>query len=189
MDVEVDDRNALEPELSLGDARRDGDVVEDAEAHRAAGERVVTGRPDEREAAAQRRLDRRAGRKRRCLVRRLGAERVAVEPDRRVAVANQLDMLGGVAEEKLLLARGTSLAPKVLVGEQDSEALGTLRVAAGRVQPRHRRMRQDVDSAATRSARPSRPRLSRKEDASAHVGADGARGGRGAEASIAAIRR
>jgi hypothetical protein len=106
---------------------------------------VVTGRPHEREASAQRRLDRRPRRERRGLVRRLGAERVAVEPDRRVALANQLGVLRGVAEEDLFLGRGTPLAPEVLVAEQDGETLGTLRVPAGRVQSREGRVRQDVD--------------------------------------------
>ncbi len=139
MHVPVDDRDALEPELALGDARRDGDVVEDAEAHRAAGERVMAGRPHEREPSAQRRLDRGARRERRRLVRRLGAERVAVEPDRRVAIANQLDVLGGVAQEKLVLTRGAPLTPDVLAAEEDGETLGPVRMGAGRVQPRHRR--------------------------------------------------
>ena len=75
------------------------------------------------------------------------------------------------------------------MGEQHREPLGPLRMAAGRVQPRERGMRQDVDSAATRVATPPSPSCSRKEDASAHVGDVSARGGRGAEASIVAIRR
>ena len=193
MDVPVDDRHALEPELALGDARRDGDVVEDAEAHRAPGERVVARRPHEREAAAQRRLDRRARRERRSLVRRLGAERVAVEPDRRVAVANQLDVLGGVAQEKLVLPRRAPLAPDVLVAEEDGEPLGALRMAARRVQPRHRRMRQDVDELIP--ARAPSPRGRRGRDRRESWTPPPtlvlliARGGRGAEASIVAIRR
>ena len=94
-------------------------------------------------------------------------------------------MLGGVAEEELVLTRGAPLAPEVLVAEEDGEPLGPLRVAAGRVQPRERRMRQDVDelsSARTRSARPPRPRPSRMVDASAHVGrcaCEGRKGGGG----------
>ena len=41
VDVEVDDRDALEAELALRRARRDRDVVEQAEAHRPVGQRVV----------------------------------------------------------------------------------------------------------------------------------------------------
>ena len=41
VDVEVDDRDTGEAELGLRVARRDGDVAEDAEAHRGARERVV----------------------------------------------------------------------------------------------------------------------------------------------------
>ena len=81
MDVEVDDRDALEPEPGLRGARGDRDVVEHAEPHRAPGEGVVTGRTDEGEAAAQRRLDRGSRRERRGLERRRGADGVAVEPD------------------------------------------------------------------------------------------------------------
>ena len=145
VDVEVDDRHPLEAEPRLRRPGRDGDVVEDAEAHRAAGERVVAGRTDEREAAAQRRLDRRPGRERGSLERRRGADRVAVEPDRVVDRADELDVLGGVAEQELLGRRRAALAPDVLVREQDREPLGPLRVAAGRVQPRQRGVRQDVD--------------------------------------------
>ena len=58
VDVPVDDRDALEAELGLGRPGGDGHVVEEAKAHRAVGRRVVAGRPDEREAAARRGLDR-----------------------------------------------------------------------------------------------------------------------------------
>ena len=52
MDVEIDDRDACEPELRLGVSSRDGDVVQEAEAEGQVGERVVAGRPDERERVA-----------------------------------------------------------------------------------------------------------------------------------------
>src|SRR5205085_7266390 len=51
VDVPIDDRHAPDPELGLGLPRSDRDVVEQAEAHRATGQRVVAGRADEREAA------------------------------------------------------------------------------------------------------------------------------------------
>ena len=67
-----------EPELRLREAGGDGDVVEEAEAHRAPGERVVAGWPDEREAAALDRLDCPPAARQRRAVRRLGRRGVAV---------------------------------------------------------------------------------------------------------------
>ena len=154
-----------------------------------AGEGVVAGRAHEREAAAQRRLDRRARRERGGLERRRRADSVAVEPETVLDRADELHVLGRVAEQQLVDRRRAALAPDVLVGEQHLEPFGSLRMPAGRVQPRHCGVRQDVDSAATRLATPPSPRPSRKEDASAHAGDVSARGGRGAEASIVAIRR
>ena len=61
VDVPVEDRDALQAELGLREAGGDGGVVEEAKAHRAAGERMVAGRPHEREAAALDGLDRTAG--------------------------------------------------------------------------------------------------------------------------------
>ena len=58
MDVRVDDRHPLEAERGLRPAGRDRDPVEDAEAHRAVPQRVVAGRPAEREPTGSRRLDR-----------------------------------------------------------------------------------------------------------------------------------
>ena len=46
MDVPVDDQHALRASVE-GGLRGDGDVIEQAEAHRAPGERVVAGRTDE----------------------------------------------------------------------------------------------------------------------------------------------
>ena len=60
VDVPVDDRHPLRPELCLRRAGGDRDVVEEAEAHRAVGGRVMAGRPDDRERTARGRLDRRA---------------------------------------------------------------------------------------------------------------------------------
>ena len=83
VDVPVEDRDPPDAELGLRPARRDRDRVEEAEAHRAARLGVVPGRPREREAAAARRLDRRAGGEQRRLEGRRGADRVGVEPARR----------------------------------------------------------------------------------------------------------
>ena len=52
MHVPIDDQHAIELMLVASDAGRDGDVVEQAEAHRPLGERMMAGRPHE----AQRRL-------------------------------------------------------------------------------------------------------------------------------------
>ena len=52
VDVEVDDGDALEPELDLRVPGGDRDVAEDAEAHRRGLERVVPGWANQREAAA-----------------------------------------------------------------------------------------------------------------------------------------
>jgi hypothetical protein len=50
VDVIVDDRHAADAVNGLHVACSDGDVVDEAEAHRALRERVVAGRADEREA-------------------------------------------------------------------------------------------------------------------------------------------
>ncbi len=49
MDVEVDDRDACEAVHGERVRRADGDVVEDAEAHRATALGMVSGRPDRAE--------------------------------------------------------------------------------------------------------------------------------------------
>ena len=71
VDVPVEDRDALEAELGLRETGGDGDVVEEAEAHRAAGERMVAGWPYEREAVALDGLDRAPGGEQRRAVGRL----------------------------------------------------------------------------------------------------------------------
>src|SRR4029450_5387471 len=54
MDVPVDDRDSFDPERILRGARRDGDVVEETEPHRATRQRVVSGWPDEGKAPRRR---------------------------------------------------------------------------------------------------------------------------------------
>ena len=93
MHVPVDDRDTFDAELPLCDARRNGDVVEDAEAHRALPQRVMPRRAHEREAAVERRLDRGAGGEHRGLVRRVGRHRVVVEPLRRLDARALRDVL------------------------------------------------------------------------------------------------
>ena len=61
VDVDVDDRDSRQAELRLRVPRGDRNVVHETEAHRTLGERVVPGRPHEREAAAVDGLERDAG--------------------------------------------------------------------------------------------------------------------------------
>src|SRR4029077_5115315 len=82
---------------------------------------------------------------RRGLERRGRADGVAVEPDRILDGADELDVLGGVALPELVDRRSPALAPDVLMLEQNREPLGALRMPSGRVQTRERAMRQDVD--------------------------------------------
>ena len=165
MHVEVDDRDAFEPEPTLRRTRRDRDVVEHAEAHGALGQSVMPGRSHEREASVQRGLDRRTGRECRRLPRRLGGDGVVVEPLRSVECAHARDVLVGVAGAKLVLARRPTLGPARKMLQQHAEPLGSLRVVTRRVQARKRRMRQEVDrtiwSSSSSDAAPARARPSR----------------------------
>ena len=93
------------PSSACACARGDRDVVEEAEAHRPVGGRVVPGRPHEREAAGARRLDRAAGGEQRRLEARL---RASVSPSSqvgRVDAADPGDVLGGMAAFDLLDGR------------------------------------------------------------------------------------
>jgi hypothetical protein len=71
----------------------------------------MPGRPDEGEAAAQRRFDRGAGRERRRLVGRLARDRVGVDPGLACDPSYPRDVLGRVAQKELVLRRGAPLAP------------------------------------------------------------------------------
>ena len=145
MHVEVDDRHALDPERALCRARGDRDVVEDAEAHRARRQRMVTRRSHERERTAQRGLYRGSGRDARSLEGRPARDRVGVEPLRLGDGSDPRDVLGRVHEQQLLLACRATLAPQVPVLEQRGQPLAPLRVVAGGMEARERRVRQDVD--------------------------------------------
>ena len=103
VDVEIDDRHSLKADALLGRTCGDRDVVEEAEPHRSISQSVVAGRPDESESSAQRGLDRGARSERGGVERRRRADGVGVEPDRFLDRADDLDMLGGVAEQQLLL--------------------------------------------------------------------------------------
>jgi hypothetical protein len=80
VNVPVDDRDPLESENVLGVTRGDGDVVDEAEAHRAIGQRMVARRAHERESAALHGSDRAPRGKERCLERGRAGDRVAVQP-------------------------------------------------------------------------------------------------------------
>jgi hypothetical protein len=102
VDVPVEDRHPLERVLRLCRPSRDRGVVEEAEAHRAVGRRVVAGRPDECKTPGSGRLDRPAcGDQRRLEAGRRG-RRIPVEPGVGVDRANPGDMLGRVAALDLL---------------------------------------------------------------------------------------
>ena len=90
------------------------------------------------------------------------ADRVAVEPLRAPDVRDPADVLRGVHEQELVLGGAPALAPDHLMLEEHGESLRPLRVVAGRMQARERRMRQDVDRTISASdsmspfARPTR---------------------------------
>ena len=152
----------------------------------------MAGRPDEREAAAQRRLDRRPRRERRRLERRRrcrACRRRARPAPRRRGRARRARRCGRAAAPRP--SRRGPRSRSCWCVEQHREPLGPLGVVARRVQVRERRMRQDVDSAcARRSATPPRPsRSSESGRLRPRRVMLSARGGRGAEASIVAIRR
>ena len=157
VDVPVDDRHAPHAELGLREPRRDRDVVEEAEAHRRGGQRVVAGRADEREAPAPHGLDRRSGREQRRLVARLRGDGVGVEPDRVVERADQLDVGRRVAA--LEVGRGGRSGLDHVEGlEQRGEPLRRFRVAERGMEARERGVAYKVDrrtAAATSSTVPS----------------------------------
>ncbi len=124
--------------------RGDGDVVEEAEPHLPAAQGVVARRAHEREHAQPGGLDRRSGREQGRLVRGAGADRVRVEPDRLLDLADPLDVPGRVAALEVLAQRGQRLLGREPL-EERQQPLGRLGMPEGRVQPRQRRMRQAVD--------------------------------------------
>jgi hypothetical protein len=108
---------------------------------------MVSGRPDEREGAGLRRLDRDPRRELRGLPARLGDDRVRiVEPGRLVDLCERVEVLRRVDT----FDRGARCRPSLAcVGErveQDADPLRCLGMTKGRVQARERRMGQDVDS-------------------------------------------
>ena len=104
VDVPVDDRDALQPELRLCPPCGDRHAVEQAEAHRTIAFGVVPGRTGEREPAPPRCFD--CGpRSEECrVVRGVAADRVGVDPP--AGIAHELDQLGRVAAQDIVLGGG-----------------------------------------------------------------------------------
>ena len=185
MDVEVDDGDSREPELLLGVPRRDRHVVDEAEAHRPPGERVVPRRPDECETCAVDGIERDPGRERRCLPRCLRADGVGVELNRAVDRLQQLQVTVLVDPRKLLVRR-FPLDDLALQHEQPVWALG---VVARRVQVSKGRVRQELDSASSRRVSRPRPHSSASAAARFQVGCWSSSFGNGASRSIVAMCR
>ena len=118
------------PSFGLRVPRGDRDVVEQAEAHRPIGERVVPRWPHEREAAAVDRLERDPRRERRRVPRRLRADRVGVEVHGPVDGAEQRQVAGRVDARELLDAR----PPLDRLAAEPEQPVLPLRVVPGRVQ-------------------------------------------------------
>ena len=136
-----------EPELALGEPRRHGDVVEEAEAHRPVGQGMVARRPPEGEAAALDRLDRRSGRKARQLVARRRANRVRIEiagASARGDGCDGLDVVALVTGGQLVDRRAArnNLAGQGI--EQRPDPLRPLGMAPRRVEAREVRMGQKL---------------------------------------------
>ena len=160
VNVPVDDRDPLEPELGLRVARRDRHVVEQAEAHRSARQRVVAGRADEREPAALRRVDRAARCEQRRFPARLRRDGIRVEqrPD--------LDRLEPVEVRRLvaafdLLARRRPALDVLECVEQHRQPLPRLDVRLGRMELRERRVAYELDLTASASVSRSVPPCAR----------------------------
>ena len=192
MDVPVDDRHSLDAERILRVTGRDRNVVEDAEPHRVAAQRVVAGRPDQRKASGLDRRDRAScGQPRRFPGGRPG-ERVAVQPGLFVDRGDRLDVCSVVGALDLLAARPHAFAPAAERLEEDREPLGPLGMvmAPRRMEVCHRGMRDQLDAAS--SSRPaSRPRPSSSAAAppARQSGSRSGSAGTGAEGSSVAMCR
>ena len=144
VDVEVDDGDSLEIELVLRPASRDRGVREQTEAHRPLDERVVAGRPHEREAAPPHGLDRAAGGEEGSLVAGRRGHGVEVEPGRLGDRAQVLHVRVGVAAQYVLLRGGLARDEVRERLEQDGKPLLGLRVPEGGVELPQRRVTDDL---------------------------------------------
>ena len=129
--------------------------------------RVVARRAHEREAAVQRRLDRRAGREQRGLVGRVGRRSCRSRATPATSTARTCATCSAVWHEpQLVLGRRAALASSSWkCSSSTASRSGRSGWCAGRVQARERRMRQDVDrtiwSSSSSDATPGRARPSR----------------------------
>jgi hypothetical protein len=150
VDVEIDHRDAPEPVRRARMQRADGDVVEQAEAHRHRGLGMVAGRPHGAERvlrlAADHRIDRRDHGTRRAQRRLAGAGAqagVGVElmaAGRRHGAQHALHVLLGMREHELAVLGARRLAPLerledrvVERGEDGFQALRPLRMPGSRI--------------------------------------------------------
>jgi len=186
VDVPIEDRDPADAQLFLRVARRHDDVVEEAEAHRPVGERMVTGRANEREPAAVDGVERDARRERRRLPRGLRGDRVRIELDGPFDRLQLREVLGNVSAEQLLLGR----AARDRCSVESREALLPLRVRSSGVQSGERGVRQRVDAASSRRvARPSNPSSRAAAAPAPQSGTRSATSGNGALGSNVATRR
>ena len=139
VDVPVDDRDPLEPELRLRVPRGDRDVVEEAEAHRAARQRMVSRRSHECEAALLGGLDRAARRQQGRFVAGRRRDGVGIQQRRRLDRLDLVDVRGLVAA-LYLLTRGGAALDDLEGPEQRLQARLRLDVRLRRVQLRELRM-------------------------------------------------
>jgi hypothetical protein len=126
--------------------RRDRDVVQQAETHGAAGQRVVPGRAHEREAAALGRLEGAPGRKQRRLPARLGGDRVRIEECWDLERLEPVEV-GGLVAAFYLFTRGGRSLDHVEGREERLEPLARLDVRLRRVEPCQGRVAYEVDRA------------------------------------------
>ena len=192
VDVEIDDGHPLQPELRLRVARRDGDVVDEAESHRPVGERMVAGRPAERETAAVDRLEREPRREERRVEARRPGRCVGIEQRVLLEPVQPLDVGAGVGREHLLDCR-PPLDRCRLERRQRLDPLSPLGVEVpGEVQEREARRAQELDDASSPRSFPSTPPSPHSWARSAprpQCGGPSSNGGSGAVRSIVAIRR
>ena len=193
VDVEVDDRDALERRVRLRDARGDRDVVEEAEAHRAVrrarGGRAAARARSRRVAPPRSPCPRRAAPPR-TLVSDAGVSRV--EPGRRVDRRGCARRSAArVAAEDLAPRSPPALAPVGNALEQRREPLRPLGWCPSDGAPRAAGAltTSTAPSPPSRSASWFSPHVARERGAAVPVGLASASAGAAPSASIVAMRR
>ena len=142
--VPVDDRHSPRVAVVQQPPRGHGDVAEEAEAHCPLAERVVARRPHEREPSRPRRLDREPRRDQRGPVRRLGRDRVAVQPRRPVHRGDLRHIRRVVAQLDVVDGRSLTTPPLAEVVEQCRVARGRVGVVPGRMQVGEDRVDEEI---------------------------------------------